>query len=120
MATAAQPPYPRPVYIVEQDPSGQASTIHISQGVNRDAESQNKTGTFFTTTGGQPGQGEKPALEEKNPVELRYDQLTNARIGRWLSAAIVLGLAAGVISKHPGSLLLAASAVNIAIVSPPP
>lgn len=113
----AQPPYPRAVYIVEQHPGGQSSTIHISRGVNRNAETQNKTGTQFTTTSTQPGQINEAALERENPVKTRYDQLTKGQIGIWIAAAVVLSLAAAVISKHPERTVLSACSVNIAVVS---
>jgi hypothetical protein len=100
------------VYIVEQNAKGEGSTIHVQHGAYPGSQGNAQS----APVGGRPQQVAKSTPEEKNPVELRYDQLMNARIGRWFSAAILLGLAAGIISKHPGKLLLAASAINIAIV----
>ncbi|KAK5995473.1 hypothetical protein PT974_03881 [Cladobotryum mycophilum] len=53
--------------------------------------------------------------QELNPVTRLYDHALNAGGGRWLCSIIVLGLSAGIISKHPPKLLLAASAFNLAV-----
>ncbi|KAJ4314509.1 hypothetical protein N0V84_008850 [Fusarium piperis] len=55
--------------------------------------------------------------EETNPVKKLYREASKADIGRWISACAVIGLAAGLLSKHPGQEMLAASAFNLAVGS---
>ncbi|KAM5348901.1 hypothetical protein ACJ41O_008724 [Fusarium nematophilum] len=55
--------------------------------------------------------------EEANPVKKLYNGLFKGDIGRWISACAVIGLSAGVISKHPGQRMLAAAAFNLAVGS---
>lgn len=123
MAVGAQTPHGRPVYIVEMHQGGESSNVHVQPGVNPTIPNQSYAPYQATTRDeqysfatGTPARTEKPPIEEKNPVEMRYDQLMNGRIGRWLSAAIALGLAAGVISKRPGTLLYTACIINMVIV----
>lgn len=54
--------------------------------------------------------------KETNPVKRLYDDTFKADIGRWIASCAVIGLSAGIISKHPGHNLLAASAYNLAVV----
>lgn len=54
--------------------------------------------------------------KETNPVKRLYDDAFKADIGRWIASCAVIGLSAGIISKHPGHNLLAASAYNLAVV----
>ncbi|RSL61719.1 hypothetical protein CEP54_006086 [Fusarium duplospermum] len=55
--------------------------------------------------------------EETNPVKKLYREAFKADIGRWISACAVIGLSAGLLSKHPGQEMLAASAFNLAVAS---
>lgn len=54
--------------------------------------------------------------EETNPIKQLHREAFKADIGRWISACAVIGLAAGLISKHPSQGMLAASAFNLAVV----
>jgi hypothetical protein len=54
--------------------------------------------------------------KETNAVKKLYDDAFRADIGRWTASCAVIGLSAGIISKHPGHNLLAASAYNLAVV----
>jgi hypothetical protein len=54
--------------------------------------------------------------KETNPVKRLYDDAFKADIGRWIASCAVIGLSAGIMSKHPGHNLLAASAYNLAVV----
>ncbi|KAH7027471.1 uncharacterized protein B0I36DRAFT_327155 [Microdochium trichocladiopsis] len=55
------------------------------------------------------------AKEPKNPIEHIYDRMLTVGIGRWFVSMAVLGLAAGVISKHPAGGLRAAAIYNVVI-----
>ncbi|RSL37949.1 hypothetical protein CEP53_015329 [Fusarium sp. AF-6] len=54
---------------------------------------------------------------ETNPIKKLYREAFKADIGRWISACAVIGLTAGLLSKHPGQDRLAASAFNLAVAS---
>ncbi|EGU73232.1 hypothetical protein FOXB_16257 [Fusarium oxysporum f. sp. conglutinans Fo5176] len=54
--------------------------------------------------------------KETNPVKRLYDDAFKADIGRWIASCAVIGLSAGIMSKHPGHNLLAASAYNLAVI----
>ncbi|EXA47002.1 hypothetical protein FOVG_04270 [Fusarium oxysporum f. sp. pisi HDV247] len=53
--------------------------------------------------------------KETNPVKRLYDDAFKADIGKWIASCAVIGLSAGIMSKHPGHNLLAASAYNLAV-----
>lgn len=58
----------------------------------------------------------KPKEKETNPLKKIYDNIWNYGFGAWISAIVVLGLSAGIISKKPGGSLRAAAAYNLALV----
>lgn len=59
----------------------------------------------------------EPVTRKGKSLHERYEQLWNVRGGVWIIGIVVLGLAAGIISKKPQGHLLAAAAYNLAIVS---
>ncbi|KAH6692225.1 hypothetical protein F5X68DRAFT_250411 [Plectosphaerella plurivora] len=59
----------------------------------------------------------KKQEKESNATKRRYDDMWQAGLARWISSIVVLGLAAGIISKGPGSPLLEITAINLACAS---
>jgi hypothetical protein len=65
----------------------------------------------------QNAPAKKGQEKETNPLKRTYDSLSNYIVAGWIMAIVVLGLSAGIVSKHPGAPLRAAAAYNLALVS---
>lgn len=125
---------PRAAYIVQQHDHSDGSTIHPTSAQNpysswaalQKPEPQVSEPTRVDSdpppAPRQAGiwkrlmSNESKKAKEPNATKRRYDEMWQAGLGRWVSAIVVLGLAAGIISKGPGSPLLEAAAVNVACV----
>ncbi|KXJ91496.1 hypothetical protein Micbo1qcDRAFT_204733 [Microdochium bolleyi] len=68
-----------------------------------------------TQTGHDQNSAETKPEASKNPIEHIFDRMFTVGFGRWLISMVVLGLAAGIVSKRPVGGLRAAAIYNIAI-----
>lgn len=54
--------------------------------------------------------------DDTNPIKKLYDGAFRAGIGRWICSLAVVGLSAGIISRHPGPRMMGAAGYNLAVV----
>lgn len=109
------------VYIAQQSSvEGQPSTIYVVQNEQAQGLAQANHGAYGSQTPNAtpPGRGssKKGDQEETNPIRIMYDSVMLGNFVKWLSGILVMGLAAGILSKNPEHMLLVASAYNVACV----